>query len=203
LALRGSAAPAVAVLALAENMVGADSYRPGDVIRTFDGTTVEVVDTDAEGRLILADALGWTVANLQPQAIVDLATLTGSVITALGHAMAGLFSNDDVLAAHVAAAGAAIGERAWRLPIGEALPDALRSDIADVRQCSTERQQPDATYAAAFLGRFVGDTPWVHLDIAGVESREAACDRHARGATGFGVRLLDRLMAQRFEDPHR
>jgi len=207
LALRRSPAPAVAVLALAENMLGASSYRPGDVLRTYEGTTVEITDTDAEGRLVLADALAWTVANLRPQAMVDLATLTGAVIIALGGVMAGLFAKeealDGVLAAHVAAAGAAVGEPVWRLPIGDPLPDALISDIADVRQCSLAPQVPDAMHAAAFLRRFVGDTPWVHLDIAGAELREAACDRHALGPTGFGVRLLDRLMAQRFEDPHR
>jgi len=207
LALRGSPAPAVAVLPLVENMVGARSYRPGDVLRTFEGTTVEIVDTDAEGRLILADALAWTVANLRPQAMVDLATLTGAVIVALGGVMAGMFAPDDpasgVLAAHVAAAGAAVNERTWRLPIGDQHPEALHSDIADVRQCSLARQQPDAMHAAVFLQRFVGETPWVHLDIAGVESRETACDRCALGATGFGVRLLDRLMAQRFEDRDR
>lgn len=207
LALRRSPAPAAAVLPLAENMLGASSYRPGDVLRTYEGTTVEVVDTDAEGRLILADALAWTVENLRPQAVVDLATLTGSVITALGHVMAGLFAPDTmpcgVLAAHVATAGAAVGEPVWRLPIGDPAPDALHSDIADVRQCSVAPQVPDAMHAAAFLRRFVGDTPWVHLDIAGMESREAACDRYAVGATGFGARLLDRLVSQRFEDPHR
>ncbi len=207
LALRRSPAPAVAVLPLAENMLGARSYRPGDVLRTYEGTTVEIVDTDAEGRLILADALAWTVENLRPQAVVDLATLTGSVIIALGHAMAGLFAPDTMpcglLAAHVAAAGAAVGERAWRLPIGDPAPEALLSDIADVRQCSLAPHMPDAMHAAAFLRRFVGGTPWVHLDIAGMETRDAACDRYALGATGFGVRLLDRLVAQRFEDPHR
>ncbi len=207
LALRRSPAPAVAVLPLAENMLGAASYRPGDVLRTYDGTTVEIVDTDAEGRLLLADALAWTIENLRPQAVVDLATLTYSVIRALGGVMAGLFAPDTMpcglLAAHVAAAGAAVGEPAWRLPIGDLLPDALHSDIADVRQCSLAPQVPDAMHAAAFLRRFVGDTPWVHLDIAGTEFREAACDRHAAGATGFGVRLLDRLVSQRFEDPHR
>ena len=207
LALRRSPAPAVAVLALAENMPGAASYRPGDVLRTYEGTTVEITDTDAEGRLALADALAWTVANLRPQAMVDLATLTGAVIVALGGVMAGLFAKeealDGVLAAHVAAAGAAVNERAWRLPMGDPRPEALLSDIADVRQCSMAPQVPDAMHAAAFLGRFVGDTPWVHLDIAGTEIREKACDRHALGPTGFGVRLLDRLMAQRFEGVER
>jgi leucyl aminopeptidase len=207
LALRRSPAPAVAVLALAENMPGAASYRPGDVIATHEGTTVEITDTDAEGRLVLADALAWTAANLRPQAMVDLATLTGAVIVALGGVMAGLFAKDEaldnVLAAHVAAAGAAVGERVWRLPIGDPRPEALMSDIADVRQCSLAPQVPDAMHAAAFLRRFVGGTPWVHLDIAGTEIREEACDRFALGPTGFGVRLLDRLMAQRFEEAER
>ena len=207
LALRRSPAPAAAVLALAENMPGGASYRPGDVLRTYEGTTVEITDTDAEGRLVLADALAWTAANLRPQAMVDLATLTYAVIRALGGVMAGLFARDealdDVLAAHVAAAGAAVEERAWRLPMGDPRPDALRSDIADVLQCNMAPLVPDAAHAAAFLGRFVGDTPWVHLDIAGTELREQACDRHALGPTGFGVRLLDRLIAQRFEDAAR
>ena len=203
LSLRRSPAAAVAVLPLAENALGGRSYRPGDVLRLFGGTTVEVVDTDAEGRLVLADALAWTIARLRPRAVIDLATLTGSVIVALGHHQAGLFDNDPALAAHVAAAGTAAGEPAWRLPIGESHREALRSDVADLRQCATGRRQPDACQAAAFLREFVGDTPWAHLDIAGVEAREHACDRHAAGATGFGVRLLDRLVAARFEDPHR
>jgi leucyl aminopeptidase len=202
LALRHSPAPAMAVLALAENTTSETAYRPSDILRHADGTTIEVIDTDAEGRLVLADALGWAVRH-SPAAIIDLATLTGSVVTALGHEMAGLFSNDDSLAASVAAAGAATGERVWRLPIADGHRRALDSDIADLRHCSPERGQPDASQAAAFLRHFVGDTPWVHLDIAGVESRAEAAPEFAPGATGFGVRLLDRLVADRFEDPHR
>jgi leucyl aminopeptidase len=203
LALRGSPAPAIAVLALAENAIGADSYRPGDVLTSFSGKTVEVVDTDAEGRLVLADALAYTVQRLRPAAIIDLATLTGSIVTALGHEMAGLFTNDPALAAHVAAAGAQTGEPAWRMPISAAHRSDLDSDIADLRHCTSGRLQPDACHAAAFLQEFVGDTAWVHLDIAGVESREDEDDVHAKGATGYGVRLLDRLVSLRFEDPHR
>lgn len=201
LALRDSPAPAVAVLPLAENTTGAASYRPGDVLRTCDGTTIEVIDTDAEGRLVLADALAWTRQHVRPRAMVDLATLTGSIVTALGHEMAGLFDSDAVLAAQVAAAGAAVGERVWRMPIAEAHRDDLKSDIADLRNCTTGRLQPDACHAAAFLRTFAGDTPWVHLDIAGVEAREKADDGHAAGPTGFGVRLLDRLVASVFEVP--
>ncbi len=203
LALRRSPAPAAAVLALAENATGGASYRPSDVLRMGDGTTVEVVDTDAEGRLVLADALGWAVRHLQPAAIVDLATLTGANVVALGGQMAGLFDNDPAFAAHVAAAGQAVGEPVWRMPIGAGHREDLRSDIADLRHCVPGRGQPDACHAAAFLREFVGSVPWAHLDIAGLESRAEASDRHAAGATGFGVRLLDRLVTQRFEDPHR
>jgi len=202
LALRRSPAPAVAVLALAENTTGGRSYRPGDVLKMYSGHTVQVVDTDAEGRLVLADALAYAVQQ-KPQAVIDLATLTGSIVTALGHEMAGCFDTDPALAAAAASAGAAVGEKLWRMPIGDTHRRALDSDIADLKQCVDERMQPDACQAAAFLREFVGDTPWLHLDIAGVESREEADAAHAKGATGFGVRLLDRLIADRFEDPHR
>ena len=136
LARRKSPSPAVAVLALAENAIGATSFRPGDVLRLFDGTTVEVVDTDAEGRLVLADAILWARDRLRPLAVIDLATLTGSIVTALGHHMAGLFSTDDALAAHLAASGAAVGELAWRMPLAEGYREVLDSEIADLRQCS-------------------------------------------------------------------
>lgn len=199
LALRKSPAPVTALLALAENTTGAAAYRPGDVLQPADGPTVEVIDTDAEGRLVLMDALGFAVRK-KPAAIIDLATLTGSVVTALGHHMAGLFSNDPALAAAVAAAGAVVGEPAWQLPIDASHREALESDIADLRHCSPERGQPDASQAAAFLREFVGETPWAHLDIAGVEARGEADHRHAAGATGFGVRLLDQLVRDRYEE---
>ncbi len=203
LALRRSPAPVTAVLALAENALGANSYRPGDVLRAQNGTTIEVIDTDAEGRLVLADALGWAVTNLEPRAMIDLATLTGSIVTALGHGMAGLFGTDDALRDGLVAAGRAVGEPVWPMPIGEAHKAALESDIADLRHCGTGPRQPDACIAAAFLREFVGPVPWAHLDIAGMEQRETGPwldpDRHGAGATGFGVRLLDRLVAAHFE----
>jgi leucyl aminopeptidase len=202
LALRRSPAPAMAILAIAENATGANSYRPGDVLKMLAGSTVQVVDTDAEGRLVLADALAYAVRE-KPQAIIDLATLTGSIVTALGHEMAGCYDNDPALAAATAAAGGKVGEQIWRMPISESDLRALDSDIADIKHCVDGRGQPDANHAAAFLRSFVGTTPWVHLDIAGVENRADADALHAKGATGFGVRLLDRLMADRFEDPHR
>ena len=199
LALRRSPAPAAAVLPLTENAIGAASYRPGDVLTMYNGATVEIVDTDAEGRLILADALAWGIETLRPQAVIDLATLTGSIITALGHHMAGMFSTNDVFAAHLAASGAAVDERVWRMPLSDRYTEALESDIADIRQCSDGQRQPDACHAALFLRGFIGDTPWIHLDIAGVESHEKPTDRHPAGPTGWGARLLDRLMKDRFE----
>ena len=152
---------------------------------------------------MLADALDWAVRHLKPAALIDLATLTGSIVTALGAQMAGLFDNDASLAAHVAAAGMAVGEGVWRMPIGASHRADLASEIADLRHCVPGRGQPDACHAAAFLREFAGQTPWIHLDIAGMEAREEADDRFATGPTGFGVRLLDRLTAQCFEDPHR
>lgn len=203
LALRGSPAPVTAILPLAENAIGAASYRPGDVLTSLCGKTIEVVDTDAEGRLVLADALAWAAHRHQPQAIIDLATLTGSIVTGLGHHRAGMFANDPALAAHVAAAGEAVGDRVWHMPIGDGHRADLESDIADLRHCATGTMQPDACQAAAFLREFAADIPWVHLDIAGMDTRAEATDDHPAGPSGFGVRLLDRLIAQRFEDPHR
>jgi leucyl aminopeptidase len=200
LARRNSAAPVTAVLALAENVVGADAYRPGDVIRSHHGLTVEILDTDAEGRLVLADALSFAVARFQPRAIIDLATLTYSVVVALGQEMAGLYANDTVLAANLAAAGLAAGEPVWRLPFTDGHGEELASDIADIKQCLNGPLVPDASLGASFLSRFVGETPWAHIDIGGTDLRDEADDRHAAGPTGFGVRLLDRLIALRYED---
>ncbi len=198
LSLRRARTPAVAVLPLVENAIGASAYRPGDVLRSHSGRTIEVVDTDAEGRLILADALSWAVTHLRPTAVIDLATLTGSIVTALGHERAGLFGDRSVGDA-LELAGEAVGELLWRMPVAAEHTEALRSDIADSRHCSTGKSQPDASIAAAFLRDFVGAVPWAHLDIAGMELRDMGPwydpDRHALGATGYGVRLLDRFMA--------
>jgi leucyl aminopeptidase len=207
LALRNSPAPAVAVLALAENATGAESYRPGDVLTTLSGRTVEVVDTDAEGRLVLADALHYA-ARFRPRAAITVATLTGAIVSALGRHRAGLFGNDASLAAALAAAGEAVGERLWEMPIGTQHRADLASDIADIRQCVASargeggwaaRFIPDACHAAAFLSEFAGDMAWGHLDIAGVDSAEAPYPLGPAGPTGFGARLLDALVAARFE----
>jgi leucyl aminopeptidase len=206
LALRQSPAPAVAVLALAENAIGAASYRPGDVLRSYSGKTIEVLDTDAEGRLILADALSYTAQRFRPRAMIDLATLTGSIITALGHQRAGVFGNDEVLTAALMAAGEDVTERLWPMPIDDEHREVLKSDIADLRQCAPAgsgawggRFLSDACHAAAFLREFAGSGAWAHLDIAGVETREEAAPLGPKGPSGFGVRLLDRLVAMRFE----
>ncbi len=199
LARRKSPAPAVAVLGIAENATGAASYRPGDVIRTASRRTVEVIDTDAEGRLVLADAIHHAIVAFRPRAVIDLATLTGAIITALGHHRAGLFGNDAALMASVAAAGEAMGEPFWPMPIGQRHREDLRSDIADLKQCGSGRWQPDACHAAAFLREFVGERAWAHGDIAGMETAEAAHALGPPGPTGFGARMLDRLVAMRFE----
>jgi len=201
LALRRSPAPAVAVLALAENAVGADAYRPGDILRMGSGRTVEVVDTDAEGRLALADAMHYATRRLQPRAMLDLATLTGAIVTALGHHHAGLFGNDAALLAEAGVAGEMVGEPLWPMPIGERHREDLRSDIADLKQCATGRFLPDACHAAAFLREFAGDRPWAHLDIAGVARRAEAAALGPKGPSGFGVRLLDKLVSLYFEEP--
>jgi leucyl aminopeptidase len=195
LALRRSPAPAVAVLAIAENTTGAQSYRPGDVLRTMSGRTVEVVDTDAEGRLVLADALHYAATRFKPQAMLDLATLTGAMVTALGSHRAGIFTNDPALQAQAAAAGDQVGEALWPMPIGAQHRADLDSAIADLKQCCAGSLLPDASHAAAFLREFVGDTPWAHLDIAGVRLDEKGLP------TGFGARLLDRLVELYFEHP--
>lgn len=212
LALRGSTAPAAAVLAIAENSTGGASYRPGDVVRTLSGRTVEVLDTDAEGRLVLADALHHARTALKPRAVLDLATLTGSIVSALGHHRAGLFGDDDALRDAVLRAGEAVGELLWPMPIGAAHLEDLRGGVADLRNCLhpgagwAGRFVPDACHAAAFLREFAGGgnaPPWAHLDIAGVESRDADAPLGPKGPTGFGVRLLDRLVRDTFEEKRR
>ena len=197
LALGRTPRAAVAVLAIAENTTGADSYRPGDVLHSAKGLTVEVVDTDAEGRLALADALHHAITRHSPRAVLDAATLTGSIVTALGHHHGGLFSNDATLQSATLAAGRAEGEPLWPMPIGERHREDLKSAIADLRQCMPAGlgRQPDACHAAAFLREFVGTTPWAHLDIAGMDLAEADNPLDAKGMpTGFGARLFARLM---------
>ena len=189
----------VGVLGLSENMPSGHAQRPGDVIKAMSGLTIEVVNTDAEGRLLLADVLHYTKDRFKPRAMIDLATLTGAIIVALGHEHAGLFSSDDTLAEQLTEAGAAVGEKLWRMPLGDDYAKHIKSDIADIKNVGRARQA-GATAGAVFLQRFVGDVPWAHLDIAGVAWSKRDLPLAAKGATGFGVRLLDHLVAEHFED---
>ncbi|MGH6921522.1 MAG: leucyl aminopeptidase, partial [Geminicoccaceae bacterium] len=152
----------------------------------------------AEGRLLLADVLHYAKDRFKPRLMIDLATLTGAIVVALGHEQAGMFSTDDGLAEQLAAAGAAVGEKLWRMPIGEDYAKHIKSDIADIKNVGRERQA-GASAGAVFLERFVGDVPWAHLDIAGVAWTKRDLPLAGKGATGFGVRLLDRLIAAHFE----
>lgn len=184
----------LAVAALAENMPGGNAQRPGDVVRTFSGKTIEVMNTDAEGRLVLADANEYVIANHKPAALVNIATLTGSVGQALGNEYAGLFSRDDAMAAQMTAAGKAVGEEVWRLPLHPNHSKTMKSDIADIKN-SAEGGRPGASLGAAFIGFFVDPaTPWAHLDIAGVNWADSSEDVTPKGASGWGVRILDEFV---------
>jgi leucyl aminopeptidase len=198
LAGRKAKANVVGVLGLCENMPSGHAQRPGDVITAMSGVTIEVVNTDAEGRLLLADVLHYTRDRFKPRLMVDLATLTGAIVVALGHVQAGMFSSDNTLAEQLAAAGAAVGEKLWRMPLGEEYAKHIKSDIADIKNVGRAREA-GASAGAVFLERFVGGVPWAHLDIAGVAWTKRDLPLAAKGATGFGVRLLDRLIADHFE----
>ncbi|NUU21420.1 MAG: leucyl aminopeptidase [Streptomycetaceae bacterium] len=174
----------------AENHVSGSAYRPGDVITHYGGTTTEVTNTDAEGRLVLADALAYAVRNLRPDVLVDVATLTGAMKVTLGLRTGGLFATDDDLAARVAESGARVGESWWRMPLLEDLAEDVRSDIADLRQCPPG---PGGITAALFLKEFTGNLPWAHLDIAGPARADRVYDEVVAGATGFAARTLIEL----------
>jgi len=170
--------------------VSGSAYRPGDVVRHYDGTTTEVVNTDAEGRMVLADALGYAVRELAPDLIVDAATLTGAMKVSLGMRTGGLFATDDRLADALLAAGERAGERWWRMPLLDHVADEVDSTIADLRQAPPG---PPAISAALFLRRFTGGLPWAHLDIAGPARCDKAYDEVAVGATGFAARTMVEL----------
>ncbi len=182
----------VGVCALAHNAIGENAFFPGDVYKAYNGTTVEITSTDAEGRLVLADAIAYCKDIYNPARIIDLATLTGGVIVSLGSVVAGLFANDDKLAASLWNAGEKVQERLWRFPLYEEYGETLKSDIADMRNTSTHKKGwASSITGAAFIHAFAGATPWAHLDIAGTAFREEAAKAELpNGATGFGVRLL-------------
>ncbi|WP_114376650.1 leucyl aminopeptidase [Elioraea thermophila] len=197
LAGRKAKVDAVGLLGLAENMPSGTAQRPGDVVTTASGQTVEVLNTDAEGRLVLADVLWYCQDRFDPRVMIDLATLTGAIVISLGHEHAGLFSNDEELAQKLIACGQATGELLWRMPLAEAYDKMLKSDIADMKNIGG--RPGGAITAAQFLQRFVNGKAWAHLDIAGTAwtTKDKPCV--PKGATAFGVRLLDRLVAEYYE----
>jgi len=199
LAGRKAKTNAVGIIGLVENMPDGNAQRPGDVVTSMSGQTIEVLNTDAEGRLVLADALWYCQDRFKPQFMVDLATLTGAIIIALGSEHAGLFSNDDTLSERLLTAGKAVGEPLWRLPLTEAYDKGLTSQIADVQNIAGPGFGAGSITAAQFLQRFVNGVPWAHLDIAGVTWSKKDRPTAPKGASGFGVRLLDALVAAHFE----
>jgi leucyl aminopeptidase len=199
LAARKAKVNAVGVIGLVENMPDGNAQRPGDVVISMSGQSIEVINTDAEGRLVLADALWYAQEHFKPKLVVDLATLTGAIIIALGTSRAGLFANDDKLAQQLFEAGKETGEDVWRLPLGEVYDKQINCDIADMRNIGEGREAGSIT-AAQFLQRFIKEgTPWAHLDIAGVAWTSKEQDTCPKGATGFGIRLLNALVAEHYE----
>jgi leucyl aminopeptidase len=197
LASRKAKVNAVGAIGLVENMPDGLAQRPGDIVTSMSGQTIEIINTDAEGRLVLADVL-WYVGNrFRPKFIVDLATLTGAIVVALGHDHAGLFCNDDALAEKLHQAGLATGEKVWRMPLGPEYDKLIDSKFADMK--NTGGRAGGSITAAQFLLRFVDKTPWAHLDIAGTSFASAPSEINSGWASGWGVRLLDRLVADSYE----
>lgn len=198
LAERKAKVNVVGVVGLVENMPSGNAQRPGDVVKSMSGQTIEVLNTDAEGRLVLADALWYTQNRFKPKFMINLATLTGAILVALGSSKAGLFSNNDQLAERLFKCGEDTGEEMWRLPLGEVYDKQINSDIADMQNIGADREAGSIT-AAAFLQRFVNNVPWAHLDIAGTAWTKKGNDITPKGATGYGVMLLDRLISEYYE----
>ena len=197
LAARKAPVNVVGVIGLVENMPSGTAVRPGDIVKAMSGTTIEVINTDAEGRLVLADALWYTQDRFKPRFMINLATLTGAIIVALGHEHAGLFSNNDALAIQLLNAGINANEKLWRMPLSPAYDKMIESKFADIRN-SVGRPAGSIT-AAQFLQRFVNDVPWAHLDIAGMAFGVSNSEINTSWAPGFGVALLDRLVRDYYE----
>ncbi len=197
LATRKAPVNVVGVIGLVENMPSGNAVRPGDIVTAMSGTTIEVINTDAEGRLVLADALWYTQDRFKPKFMINLATLTGAIIVALGHEHAGLFSNNDDLANKLLGAGLAANEKLWRMPLTPVYDKMVESKFADIRN-SVGRPAGSIT-AAQFLQRFVNDVPWAHLDIAGTAFGVTATEVNSSWAPGFGVALLDRLVRDHYQ----
>ena len=198
IARRQAKANVLGVCGLVENMPDGNAQRPGDVVTSMSGQTIEVINTDAEGRLVLCDVLTWVQREYAPTAIVDLATLTGAIIASLAHEYAGIFANDEPLAERLIAAGAASGEKLWRMPMGESYNKMIDSPIADMKNVGP--RNGGSITAAQFIQRFIAKgTPWAHLDIAGMVWADKAGATWDKGATGYGVRLIDRYVRDNCE----
>ena len=196
LALREAKANVVGVVGLVENMPDARAQRPGDIVKSMKGDTIEIINTDAEGRLVLADALWYTQQTFRPSGVVDLATLTGAIIVALSKSTAGHFCNDDAFDAEYQAACAATGDKTWRMPLDQAYHDQIKSTFADVK--NTGGRNGGSCTAAAFLEKFIEDEmPWIHIDIAGIATTSSATSLAPKGATGWGVAALNELVKGR------
>jgi len=179
-------------------MPDGNAQRPGDIVTSMSGQTIEVINTDAEGRLVLCDALSWVQKTHSPKTIIDLATLTGAMIVSLGYEYGGMFANDDELAAQLSAAGEAVGDKLWRMPMGEAYDKLIDSPIADMKNVGP--REGGSISAAQFLRRFIDDgVRWAHLDIAGMVWASKPGATWDKGATGYGVRLLDKFIADNIE----
>ncbi len=199
LALRKAKLNAVGVVGLVENMVSGNAQRPGDIVKSYSGKTIEILNTDAEGRLVLADALTFTERKFKPKFIVDLATLTGAIIVCLGSEYAGLFSNDDKLSKQIYDSGEEVEEKVWRMPLHKNYDKLMNSKNADVQNINYVGGAGSTT-AAQFLQRFIiNKTPWAHLDIAGMAFSKYGGALNSSGATGFGVRLLNHLVEENYE----
>ena len=198
LAARKARAHVIGVVGLVENMPDGNAQRPGDVVTSMNGQTIEVINTDAEGRLVLCDAIWWAQEQFNPEIVIDLATLTGAIIVSLGHEYGGMFVNDDGLARQLKVAGENSGEPLWRMPLGDAFDKLIDSDIADIKNVGP--RDGGSITAAQFIKRFVKPgVKWAHLDIAGMVWAAKAGTVHDKGATGYGVRLLDRFIADNHE----
>ena len=200
LALRKSKANVVGIIGLAENMPSGNAFRPGDILKSYSGKTIEVLNTDAEGRLVLADCLTYVQKVYKPRLIIDLATLTGAMMVALGHEYCGTFANDDKLWSQMEKASADTGEKLWRMPLDEVWKKEMESQVADLQNLGNTGRYGGACTAAGFLEHFIeGKTPWAHMDIAGTAWVKKDRPTVPRNGTGFGVRLLERLIADNYE----
>ncbi len=197
LAGRKAKVNAIGAIGLVENMPGPEAQRPGDIVTSMSGQTIEIINTDAEGRLVLADVCWYVQDKYKPRFMVDLATLTGAILVALGQEHAGLFSNDDALSEQLAAAGKATGEKVWRMPLTPGYDKLIDSRFADMK--NTGGRHAGSITAAHFIKRFVNDVPWAHLDIAGMGMASPATDINQSWGSGWGVRLLDRLVSDHYE----